>query len=143
MGNINIGKDLALGSLKDNYDAILFAYGASQDRQLGIPGEDTLKGIYSARHFVGWYNGLPEHANLDPDLSTGDTAVVIGQGNVALDVARILLTDLNKLRKTDISDRALVALAKSRVRRVHVIGRRGPMQVWKAFPVDSTLIDAL
>ena len=78
---------------------------------------------------MGWYNGLPEHAHLEPDLSKGDTAVIIGQGNVALDVARILLTDIDVLRKTDVTEHALAALANSKVRHVHVVGRRGPMQV--------------
>ncbi len=116
-------------SLKKNYDAILFAYGASKDRKLGILGEDELKGIYSAREFVGWYNGLPEYADLAPDLEAGEEAVVIGQGNVALDVARILLSDVDRLRKTDITDRATAVLSKSRVKRVRIVGRRGPMQV--------------
>lgn len=116
-------------SLKKNYDAILFAYGASKDRKLGILGEDELKGIYSAREFVGWYNGLPEYADLAPDLEAGEEAVVIGQGNVALDVARILLSDVDRLRKTDITDRAIAVLSKSRVKRVRIVGRRGPMQV--------------
>jgi len=114
--------------LKPHYDAILFAYGASKDKKLGIPGED-LNGVYSARAFVGWYNGLPEYANLNPKLGAGEEAVVIGQGNVALDVARILLTDVDALRKTDITEQALETLARSRVRSVKVIGRRGPMQV--------------
>lgn len=129
IGNVDIGKDIGLSTLKDHYHAIVYAYGASQDRKLGIPGEDSLRGIYSARDFVGWYNGLPEHADLAPDLSTGDTAVIIGQGNVALDVARTLLTDIDVLLKTDMTENALVALAKSKVKRVHVVGRRGPMQV--------------
>lgn len=115
--------------LAPHYDSILFAYGASKDRKLGLPGEDTLKGIYSARAFVGWYNGLPEYANLAPDLSKAEEAIVIGQGNVALDVARILLSDVDTLRKTDITEVALEALAQNRVRNVKVIGRRGPMQV--------------
>ncbi|KAG8528523.1 uncharacterized protein KY384_007441 [Bacidia gigantensis] len=117
IGNIDVGKSLTLKKLKGHYNAILFAYGASQDRKLEIPGEDGLKGIYSARHYVGWYNGLPEHAELSPDLSTGDTAVVIGQGNVALDVARTLLTNIDVLRKTDMTDRALSVLSKSRIKR--------------------------
>ena len=124
-----MGKDLALSSLKNHYNAILFAYGASKDRSLRIPGEDTLKGIYSARAFVGWYNGLPEYADLSPDLEAGEEAIIIGQGNVALDVARTLLTDVDSLRKTDMTDHALAALSKSRVKRVRVVGRRGPMQV--------------
>lgn len=132
VGNIKIGNgasSIPLTSMVPHYDAILFAYGASRDKALGIPGEDTLKGIYSARAFVGWYNGLPEYADLEPDLTQGDEAVIIGQGNVALDVARILLGDLDALRKTDITEAAVAALAKSRIKRVHVVGRRGPLQV--------------
>lgn len=120
---------MPLASLRDHYNAILFAYGATQDQRLGIPGEDSLKGIYSARDFVGWYNGLPEHAGLAPDLESGNEAVIIGQGNVALDVARILLTGVDSLRNTDMTDYALATLSKSRVERVRVVGRRGPMQV--------------
>lgn len=85
--------------------------------------------MYSARAFVGWYNGLPEHRDLNPDLSSGEDAVVVGQGNVALDVARILLSDVDALRGTDIADYALEALSKSRIKRVRVVGRRGPLQV--------------
>ncbi|KAL8837262.1 MAG: hypothetical protein Q9176_005796 [Flavoplaca citrina] len=129
IGNINVGQDVALKSLTDRYDAIVFAYGASKDRKLKIPGEDQVNGIYSARDFVGWYNGLPEFSRLAPQLDLGDTAVVIGQGNVALDVARILLKDVDSLRSTDITDQALATLAKSKVKRVRVVGRRGPMQV--------------
>lgn len=112
-----------------HYDSVLFAYGASEDKKLGIPGEMTLGGIYSAREFVGWYNGLPDYASLEPDLTRGEEAVIIGQGNVALDIARMLLEDIDILRKTDITEHALARLAESRVRRVHVVGRRGPMQV--------------
>lgn len=120
------GRSVHLSSLLRHYDAIVFAYGASKDRSLGIPGE-SLKGIYSAREFVGWYNGLPEFANLNPDLSH-EQAIIIGQGNVALDVTRILLEDVDKLRKTDIADYALEALSRSRVKDIRVVGRRGPMQ---------------
>jgi adrenodoxin-NADP+ reductase len=132
VGNIGIGTQpgsLPLTSIAPHYDAILFAYGASRDRRLGIPGEDKLKDVYSARAFVGWYNGLPEYADLNPNLSKGEEAIVIGQGNVALDVARILLSDVNALRKTDITERALDTLSRNRVRNVKVIGRRGPIQV--------------
>jgi adrenodoxin-NADP+ reductase len=100
---------------------------------LGVPGENNLKGIYSARAFVGWYNGLPEYADLAPDLSQGEDAIVIGQGNVALDVARILLSDVDALRKTDITEAALEALTRNRVKSVRVVGRRGPMQVRLSF----------
>jgi adrenodoxin-NADP+ reductase len=96
---------------------------------LGIPGEDSLKGIYSARAFVGWYNGLPEYSDLAPDLTQGEEAVVIGQGNVALDVARILLQDPDILKTTDITEKAIETLQKNRVKRVRVVGRRGPLQV--------------
>lgn len=96
---------------------------------MGIVGEDNLKGIYSARAFVGWYNGLPEYADLAPDLSLGEEAVVIGQGNVALDVARYLLQDPEYLRTTDMTEEAIQTLRKSKVKRVRVVGRRGPLQV--------------
>lgn len=128
IGNISVGSHLPLTSLKPHYDALVLAYGASKDRQLHIPGESSLHGIYSARAFVGWYNGLPEYADLVPALDAGDEAVVIGQGNVALDVARTLLTDIDVLRKTDMTEYALAALSQSRVKRVRVVGRRGPMQ---------------
>ncbi|KAI9718544.1 MAG: hypothetical protein M1812_003995 [Candelaria pacifica] len=127
IGNIALGSDLQLTSLTPHYDAMVFAYGASQDRALNIPGEN-LKGIYSARAFVGWYNGLPEYADLSPILDGGEEAIVIGQGNVALDIARTLLTDVDALRKTDMTDYALETLNKSRIKRVRVVGRRGPMQ---------------
>lgn len=129
VGNVDLGNDLPLSILKPYYDAILFAYGASQDKELGIPGEKALRSVYSARAFVGWYNGLPEHRDLEPDLESGDDAVIVGQGNVALDVARILLSDVDALRNTDITDHALETLSKSRIKRVRVVGRRGPLQV--------------
>lgn len=118
---------LPLKTIAENYDGMLFAYGASRDKKLGVPGED-LNGVISARSFVGWYNGLPEYEHLNPDLQSGDTAVIIGQGNVALDVARVLLAPLSLLRETDISEQAIEALSKSRVTDVKVIGRRGPLQ---------------
>lgn len=137
IGNVSIGGPSLLpdscsvpfATLMQHYDAVLLAYGAAKDRALGIPGESGLRGVYSARQFVGWYNGLPDYAGLAPDLSKGEEAVIIGQGNVALDVARILLEDIDVLRRTDITEEALAQLASSRVKRVHVVGRRGPMQV--------------
>lgn len=129
IGNIDVGRDLPLTAFRDHYDAVVFAYGASKDRKLGIPGEDNLKGIYSARAFVGWYNGLPEYADLAPDLEAGEEAVIVGQGNVALDIARTLLCDIERLQKTDMTEQAIATFAKSRVKRVRVVGRRGPMQV--------------
>ncbi|KAL8726460.1 MAG: hypothetical protein Q9166_006691 [cf. Caloplaca sp. 2 TL-2023] len=129
IGNVKVGQDVPLKSFTDHYDAILFAYGASKDRKLGIPGEDKLSGVYSARDFVGWYNGLPEFSELAPRLDISDTAVIIGQGNVALDVARNLLKDVDTLRTTDMTDQALATFSKSTVKRVRIVGRRGPMQV--------------
>ncbi|KAK3688415.1 hypothetical protein B0T22DRAFT_439961 [Podospora appendiculata] len=136
VGNVSVGEQrdhpngntVPLATILQHYNAVVFAYGSSQDKKLGIPGESALRGIYSAREFVGWYNGLPEHANLAPDLTQGDEAVIIGQGNVALDVARMLLEDVDVLRKSDIAEHALATLAKSRVKRVRIVGRRGPMQ---------------
>ncbi|KAF1738021.1 putative NADPH:adrenodoxin oxidoreductase, mitochondrial [Beauveria bassiana] len=126
LGNVAVGSTsessssdqcrIELQQLLRNYDSVLLAYGASEDKKLGIPGESTLQGIYSARQFVGWYNGLPDCAGLEPDLS-GDEAVVIGQGNVALDVARMLLEDVDVLRTTDITHHALEQLAQSRIKR--------------------------
>ncbi|KAI1805221.1 FAD/NAD(P)-binding domain-containing protein [Daldinia bambusicola] len=136
IGNVSIGNagghfggcTIPLASTMHHYDAVVFAYGASKDKRLGIPGESELRGIYSAREFVGWYNGLPEYAGLAPDLTQGDEAVIIGQGNVALDVARMLLENVDILRKSDITEAAIETLLKSRIKRVHIVGRRGPMQ---------------
>ncbi|XP_054763347.2 NADPH:adrenodoxin oxidoreductase, mitochondrial-like [Lytechinus pictus] len=127
IGGVSIGKDVQVKELLEAYSAVVLSYGAEGDKMLNVPGED-LPGFYSARKFVGWYNGLPEHSHLDPMLDT-DTAVVIGHGNVALDVARILLTPIDILKKTDITASAIEALTRSRVKRVHVVGRRGPLNI--------------
>ena len=146
LGNVPIGhghqqqqqqqrqRHLPLSSIVPHYHALILSYGASRDRRLGVPGEDALRGVYSARDFVGWYNGSPENRGLDPDLQSGEAAVVIGQGNVALDVARMLLCGVDRLRRTDVTEYALEALAKSRVRSVRVVGRRGPLQVYLPLP---------
>ncbi|XP_077184002.1 NADPH:adrenodoxin oxidoreductase, mitochondrial isoform X3 [Paroedura picta] len=126
-GNVTVGKDITVKELHQAYHAVILSYGAEDNRILGIPGED-LAGVYTARAFVGWYNGLPENRDLKPDLSS-ETAVVLGHGNVALDVARILLSPLEILRKTDITEDSLAVLARSKVRRVCLVGRRGPLQV--------------
>uniref|UniRef100_A0A3P9Q2U1 NADPH:adrenodoxin oxidoreductase, mitochondrial n=1 Tax=Poecilia reticulata TaxID=8081 RepID=A0A3P9Q2U1_POERE len=126
-GNVNVGKDVTVGELQGAYHAVVLSYGAEGNRRMGVPGED-LPGVYSAKDFVGWYNGLPSCRELKPDLSC-ETAVILGQGNVALDVARILLSPLDILKKTDITQPALEALAESRVQKVLIVGRRGPMQV--------------
>ncbi|CAO0800986.1 unnamed protein product [Mucor circinelloides] len=131
-GNVPVGtnssKSLSIKDLQNHFDAVLLSYGASEDRKMGIPGEDTF-GVESARSFVGWYNGHPYYRDLKLALDDTETAVVVGQGNVALDIARILLSPIDQLRKTDITEYALEALSKSRVKHVHVVGRRGPVQV--------------
>ncbi|XP_010078702.1 PREDICTED: NADPH:adrenodoxin oxidoreductase, mitochondrial, partial [Pterocles gutturalis] len=126
-GNVTVGRDVTVAELRQAYHAVVLSYGAEDNRVLGIPGEN-LSGVYSARAFVGWYNGLPENRDLKPDLSC-ETALILGHGNVALDIARILLSPLGLLRKTDITAGSLAALACSKVKRVWLVGRRGPLQV--------------
>lgn len=126
LGHVEVGKVVTIAELKQAYTAVVLCHGASNDRKLGIPGED-LPNVVSARSFVGWYNGLPEDKDLVVNLDC-DTAVVIGHGNVGLDVARILLTPVDILAKTDISQHALEKLSTSNIRRVVVAGRRGPLQ---------------
>ncbi|PBC48893.1 ferredoxin [Rhodococcus sp. ACS1] len=121
---VEVGRDVTIDEVLAHHHAVIHASGASGDRRLGIPGED-LPGSYAAREFVAWYNGHPDHADRAFDLSAR-RAVVVGNGNVALDVARILVSDVDTLRRTDIADHALAALADSRVEEVVVLGRRGP-----------------
>lgn len=127
LGNARLGQDFQLSQLQALYDAVVVSYGASGDRALGLPGEGALSGVLSARAFVNWYNGHPSFAGLAPKLDVEDV-VVIGQGNVAIDCARILTKRVEELATTDISAHALAALASSKVKRVHVIGRRGHIQ---------------
>ncbi|WP_068278507.1 FAD-dependent oxidoreductase [Aldersonia kunmingensis] len=124
--NVNVGEHVSLAELLDHHHAVIYAVGASSDRHLGIPGED-LPGSHSATEFVAWYNGHPDHAGREFDLS-GERAVIVGNGNVALDVARILTLDPDELAGTDIADHALEALRESNIREVVVLGRRGPVQ---------------
>lgn len=124
-GNVEVGSTVPVAELAGCYDALLFAHGAAGDRRLGIPGED-LQGCASAREFVAWYNGHPDASGLHFDLSH-ERVVVIGNGNVALDVARILTRPPQQLAATDIADHALAALRASRVREVVIVGRRGPL----------------
>ncbi|PIQ23829.1 NADP oxidoreductase [bacterium (Candidatus Blackallbacteria) CG17_big_fil_post_rev_8_21_14_2_50_48_46] len=125
-GNVTIGKDITVEELKTFYDALIFTSGASSDRRLGIPGED-LAGSHTATEFVAWYNGHPEYRDRVFDLSQ-ETAVIIGQGNVAIDVCRILSKSVDELKKTDIAKHALEALAESKIKDIYMIGRRGPAQ---------------
>ena len=126
LGNVTVGSDIKVEELRSYYDAILFACGAESDRRLNIPGED-LPGSYTATEFVGWYNGHPDYREREFDLS-GKVAIVIGQGNVAMDVSRVLAKTTEELASTDIADFALDALGKSNIREVYVVGRRGPVQ---------------
>ncbi len=125
-GNVTVGKNITVFELQRFYDAIIFAYGAESDRHLGIPGED-LVGSYTATEFVAWYNGHPDFQDHHFDFSN-EIAVIVGQGNVAMDVARILCKTTEELKKTDISQHALEVLSESKIKEVHVFGRRGPMQ---------------
>ena len=127
VGNVSLGQDLKVKELKEAYDAVVLAYGAAKDRTLDIPGENA-KNVISARNFVGFYNGLPECANLDLSLDC-EHAVIVGLGNVAIDCARVLLTPVDDLKETDITEAALEHLSKSRIKRVSLVGRRGPLQV--------------
>jgi NADPH-dependent glutamate synthase beta subunit-like oxidoreductase len=126
IGNASFGKDFTLKELADCYHAVIFATGAATDRKLGIPGED-IQGCHAATSFVGWYNGHPDYRDFEFDLS-GESAIIIGQGNVAIDICRILAKSADELRKTDIAAHALEVLAESRIREIHLIGRRGPVQ---------------
>jgi len=126
LGNVTVGRDITVEELKRCYHVIIFACGAETDRKLGIPGEH-LAGSHAATEFVGWYNGHPDYRDLVFDLSH-ETAVVIGQGNVAVDVCRILCKTTDELRHTDIAGHALAVLAQSKIRDVYMIGRRGPVQ---------------
>jgi ferredoxin--NADP+ reductase len=125
-GNVAVGAELPVEELKRHYHAVIYAFGASGDRHLDIPGED-LPGSHSSTEFVAWYNGHPDFADHEFDLSA-ETAVVVGNGNVALDVARMLALPRETLAATDVADHALDALAESSVKEVVVLGRRGPAQ---------------
>ncbi len=125
-GGVEIGADVSAAELAERYHAVVYAYGAETDRHLGILGED-LPGSHPATAFVGWYNAHPDYADAEFDLSC-ERAVVIGNGNVAMDVARMLALGLDELRLTDTADHAIEALAESRIREICVLGRRGPAQ---------------
>lgn len=125
-GNVEYGTDMTLDDLKDHYHQIVFTTGAQTDRMLDIPGEN-LEGSYPATDFVAWYNGHPDFRDCTFDLSV-EQAAVVGIGNVAIDVARILCQSPDELAKTDIADYALEALRESKVKTVYILGRRGPAQ---------------
>jgi ferredoxin--NADP+ reductase len=126
IGNVTVGKDISVEELTRTHNAVIFTCGAESDRRLGIPGED-LAGSHTATEFVGWYNGHPDYRDRQFDLAH-ETAVIIGQGNVAADVARILAKSVDELKHTDIAGHALEVLARSRIRNIYIVGRRGPAQ---------------
>ncbi|WP_040773189.1 4Fe-4S binding protein, partial [Rhodococcus rhodnii] len=136
---VEVGKDITHDELLDTHHAVLYAVGASADRNLGIPGE-SLPGSHAATEFVAWYNGHPDHADRTFDLS-GERAVLVGNGNVALDVARILTMDVDELARTDIADHALDALRRSNIREVVLLGRRGSAQAAYSNPEFLALGD--
>ena len=121
--NVELGKDISLKDLRERYDAVVLATGSPKGRKLGIPGEE-LANCISAAEFVPWYNAHPDYANVEVDLDT-DTALVIGAGNVAMDVARLLAIDPIELDLTDIAEHALAKFKNSRIRKVIICGRRG------------------
>ena len=127
IGNVTVGRDVSIAELLELYDAVILATGAPHDRQLGIPGED-LPGVVGSAEFVGWYNGHPDFAELDPPLD-GTHAAVIGNGNVALDCARILSKTRHEFEGSDIVGHALDALEGSAIRTITILGRRGPHQI--------------
>ena len=127
IGNVTVGRDISVAELLDLYDAVILATGAPHDRKLGVPGEE-LPGVVGSAEFVGWYNGHPEFADLDPFLN-GTHAAVVGNGNVALDCARILSKTRHEFEGSDIVGHALDALDASAIRTVTILGRRGPHQI--------------
>jgi ferredoxin--NADP+ reductase len=126
LGNVEVGRDIAHDDLVRLYDAVVYAVGAQTDRRLGIPGED-LPGSWAATEFVAWYNAHPDYQGLDFDLNV-ERAVVIGVGNVALDVARMLALTPEELGPTDTADAAIAAICGASIREIVVVGRRGPAQ---------------
>ncbi|HET8752267.1 MAG TPA: FAD-dependent oxidoreductase [Gaiellaceae bacterium] len=126
LGNVEVGRDLHHADLVRLYDAVIYAVGAQTDRRLGIPGEE-LPGSWAATELVAWYNGHPDYQQLDFDLSV-ERAVVIGNGNVALDVARMLALTQEELAPTDATDASIAAIASSSLREIVLVGRRGPAQ---------------
>jgi NADPH-dependent glutamate synthase beta subunit-like oxidoreductase len=127
IGNVAVGRDIAVAELLDLYDAVILAIGAPHDRKLGIPGED-LSGVVGSAEFVGWYNGHPDFADLNPPLS-GTHAAIIGNGNVALDCARILAKTRAEFEGSDIVGHALESLEASAIATITLLGRRGPHQI--------------
>src|SRR5207302_2720885 len=126
LGNVEVGRDISHEELARLYDAVVYTVGAQTDRRLGIPGEE-LPGSWAATQFVAWYNGNPDYQQLEFDLS-GERAVVVGNGNVAIDVARMLSLTAEELAPTDTTEKAERAILEAGIRDIVMLGRRGPAQ---------------
>ena len=126
-GNVQLGRDVSVEDLNARYHHVVYAFGCESDNKLGLDGED-LGGVYAATDFVGWYNGHPDHRHHEFDLANATRVALVGNGNVAMDVARVLLADPEVLAKTDIADHSLETLRNSKVEEVILLGRRGPAQ---------------
>lgn len=126
VGNLSLGRDITLKELQDIYDVVVLATGAAKDRPLGVDGED-LKGVIGSGAFVGWYNSHPDFKDLDPDLRIASVAV-IGNGNVAVDVARILAKTADEMASSDLADHAAREIHSSTIKDIYVLGRRGPLE---------------
>ncbi|MEC8653496.1 MAG: FAD-dependent oxidoreductase [Planctomycetota bacterium] len=126
-GNVQLGRDISVSDLNGHYHHVVYAFGCESDNKLGLDGED-LEGVYAATDFVGWYNGHPDHRGHEFHLAGAKRVALVGNGNVAMDVARVLLADPDVLAKTDIADHALATLRESNVEEVILLGRRGPAQ---------------
>jgi ferredoxin/flavodoxin---NADP+ reductase len=138
-GGVRLGRDVTRAELLERYHAVVYAVGTPDDNHLGIPGEDR-PGSHAATHFVAWYNGHPDGADHEFDLSC-ERAVVVGNGNVAIDVARMLVLHPDELAGTDTADHAIEALAESRIQEVVLLGRRGPAQAAFTNPELRELVD--
>lgn len=126
VGNVTVGRDVTLAALRAAYDGVVLAVGAPEDRQLGIPGEDG-DGVYGSAAFVGWYNGHPDHAGLSPRLD-GPGLAIVGTGNVAIDIARVLAKTPAEMAGADLSSEAAQLIAAAPLTDIHIIGRRGPVE---------------
>ena len=141
LGNVRLGRDITVADLTEHYHQIVYAFGCESDNRLGLAGED-LRGVYAATDFVGWYNGHPDHRHHEFDLANARRVALVGNGNVAMDVARVLLRSTDELAKTDIAEHCLPTLRESQVEEVVLLGRRGPAQA--AFsPKEIQEIDEL
>ena len=125
-GNINVGSDVSIEFISENYDAVVLASGAENDKKLNISGENK-NGIYGSGQFVGWYNGIPKYKELNPNLNTKNV-IIIGNGNVALDCARLLAKEKNEFYNSDITEYALNSIVNSSIENIYIIGRRSPLE---------------